>query len=260
MLRLTSLCSVTVFQIQSVLGSTCYTSDVGILGNGSVVVSNILRCSAAAGSETGSITECMAEKYPAYGSISETCLDCTTQVMMTNIGMRCLPNCIDDITTPDCTSCTPSLVNQWATTCDKGITAPSQDRSDDTTDGSADVLIDAVCNDSDKAILGNGNDFTSHSLNCMKNLTTFTSCLRATVPYFADISSECKSCASVAETDEGIIATDCGEICLQQPVDSSACDKCGDKWADAFEKQCLSKSSIRGLSIGVLLLLALFYI
>lgn len=221
----------------SVSGSTCYTSDTNILGTGNIVVHNILNCASKASTRaTGSITTCMEQTYPAYAAVSESCLECTTSVMDSTTGMDCLVSCINDMTTANCTACTPTLSSTWTSTCDKGQTAPSP----------TSAAEQPVCSSRDIDTLPSAAHFVSNSLNCLTNLGTFTTCLQTSVPYYGSISTTCKMCAEAQTTTSGISADGCGAICMQQPVGSDECSKCGSELATQFSVNCLDgqKSSM----------------
>ena len=247
---------------QAVASSTCYVSDVGILGSGNVLISNVLKCvSGARNNETASITSCMDEIYPSYGLVSSVCLDCITEVMEAPTSVACLPDCIQDVTSAGCNACVPNVVDEWESMCDSGIdvSTPSP-----TPDGSADVPpVNAVCDSDDESLIKSGADFVIPSLFCLQDLTTFQSCLATNVPFYGSITVGCKACASATSTSDGIDAEDCGSICMQQPASDDACANCANGLATSFDVECLhlaSTSSTKGSFTSRILLSAFIMI
>ena len=227
-----------------VTATTCYTSDTAILGTGNIVVHNILTCASKASTKaTGSITTCMEQTYPAYAAVSESCLECTTSVIASTTGFDCLTNCLNDMTTSNCTACTPSLSSSWTSSCDRGQTPPTLSTAAET----------PVCSSTDIDTLPSAAHFVTNSLNCLTSLSTFTTCLETNVPYYNSISADCKICAESQTTASGITADGCGAICMQQPVGSDECNKCGSDLAKLFSTNCLGgqKSSASLLSNSV---------
>jgi hypothetical protein len=235
--------------------TTCYTSDTAILGTGNIVIHNILNCASKASTKaTGSITTCMEQTYPAYAAVSESCLECTTSVIDTSSGLQCLVSCLGDMTTSNCTSCTPTLSSSWTSTCDRGQTPPNPSSSAEL----------PTCSADDINTLPSASHFVTNSLNCLTNLSTFTSCLESNVPYYNSISASCKICAEAQTTPNGITADGCGAICMQQPVGSNECSKCGSDLSSLFSTNCLGgqksshilSTSVLALSILITLLIA----
>ena len=220
---------------------TCYNEDITILGGQNVIISNVLRCAGHVGGQSGTITECMQETYPGYGLVSDSCLQCTTDVMLSTQGANCLPQCIDQLSSSGCRSCSPTLADLWASTCDKGVPAPPG------SSGSAEhSIVDPTCSQTDIRIVQSGSHFVMGSLNCLRDLSTFQSCLYGAVPGYNGISNSCKACAaSVSTVVSGmgtIQAQDCGAICMQQSADSSSCSECGGGIARSFDILCLHQS------------------
>ena len=220
--------------------NTCYKSDTTILGSGNVTISNVLRCASKAGNSSGSITTCMEETYPSYGTVTEFCLDCITEVMQSSIGEECLPACIQDLSSASCIACSPALVDEWSGACDQGLTIPDDSSG---RDGSADSPVVPVCSEQDKSLIQAGMLFVVPSLYCLKDLSTFESCLGDTVPYYNEISVGCKACASAMSTPSGIQAEECGATCMQQPVNAGECATCALQLASSFDTNCLSKEA-----------------
>jgi len=234
------LTSILIFGADHVSATTCYTSDTAILGTGNIVVHNILSCASKASTQsTGSITTCMGQTYPAYSAVSLSCLECTTSVIDSVAGLQCLVSCMDDMTSSDCTKCTPALSSSWTSTCDKGHSPPVLDTSAET----------PTCTSDDIETLPSAAHFVTNSLNCLTNLATFTSCLDSNVPYYYSISPGCKMCAEAQSTTDGISADDCGAVCMHQPVGSDECKNCGINLAAEFSTNCLGgqKSTTRAL-------------
>ena len=238
-----------------VTASTCYTSDTAILGTGNIVVHSILNCASKASTKaTGSITTCMEQTYPAYAAVSDSCLECTTSVIDTTSGLQCLTSCMKDMTTSNCTACTPTLSSSWTSSCDRGQSPPTLSSSAET----------PICSAEDIDTLPSAAHFVSNSLNCLTSLSTFTTCLETNVPYYNSISASCKICAESQTTAGGITADGCGAICMQQPVGSDECSKCGSDLAKLFSTNCLGgqKSAQAILSISMMtipLLLSLLF-
>ena len=232
--------------VSEVSAYTCYKSDKAVLGSANILTNNVLTCAEKLAKEGGgSATTCMEEKYPAYAAVSETCLLCTNEVMSSQPALECLANCIDDLTSSACTTCAPTLASAWTELCDKDMTAPTENSS-------ADI---PTCSASDISVIPSAASFVTGSLNCLKDLGTLSTCLNTAVPYYANVTAECKICAEAQTTSEGITADGCGAICMQEPTTSSECEKCGNSLSQSFNTNCLggTKSSAASLSVATII-------
>jgi hypothetical protein len=227
--------SLAVFGIISALvpltsGKTCYKSDRAVLGDGSTFTNNLLTCAEKMAKQgQGSATPCLEDRYPAYAAVSESCLLCTTEVVSSESGLSCLANCIYDQTSSTCSTCSPKLASAWTDACDKGLTAPTENST-------ADI---PTCRKEDISLIPSAQSFVGGGLNCLKDLSTFSTCLATNVPYYGQVSVDCKLCAESQTTSGGITADGCGAICMQEPSTSTECEKCASNLSDSFNQYCL---------------------
>lgn len=229
----------TVINSAGVSAETCYEEDLAILGGGNVLISNVLRCTSESSIAESGITDCMRDTYPAYGSVSDTCLECTTIVMESDVGIRCLPNCVNQLGASACIQCAPDLVEAWSHQCNVGGKKPA--------DHDTQENVDPKCTVADKQIVQSGSNFVVGSLNCLTDLSTFQTCLYGLVPLYNSISAGCKACASALNTQSNgqtIQAQDCGAICMQDSVDATRCAQCASGLAQAFDRECMSSASL----------------
>jgi hypothetical protein len=144
-------------------------------------------------------------------------------------GLSCLANCIYDQTSSTCSTCSPKLASAWTDACDKGLTAPTENST-------ADI---PTCRKEDISLIPSAQSFVGGGLNCLKDLSTFSTCLATNVPYYGQVSVDCKLCAESQTTSGGITADGCGAICMQEPSTSTECEKCASNLSDSFNQYCL---------------------
>jgi hypothetical protein len=217
--------------------SACCVEDMNILSAENVLISDILICSSKLGDSEHDITPCMQEAVPAFGSISNECVLCTNEIMYLEESSHCLADCISDLTSGSCKDCTPKLASLWKSRCDKGSGGPSNHVSHP-------INSTGVCTASDQSIVRSGSHFVIESMNCLKDLSTFRTCLYGVVPEYGEITPSCKVCAAGLSTtweETPLSAQDCGAICMQS---SDKCDGCARGIAKSFDSNCLQTTSL----------------
>ena len=217
--------------------STCYVEDMRVLGSSETLINNVVGCASHVSSSGGGITDCMIGLYPSYGLISEECLDCTTEVMESDTGIRCLPECIDHPTSSDCVACVPGLSELFNRNCNQGLVGPRQASVVHSASG------DNACTATDVEYMGSAQKFVGLTIGCMDNMAQFQTCIYYNIPRYNDISANCKACMSeqttFIATRTTVEAEACGALCLQQGVKSADCATCTAGLMTAVDRVCL---------------------
>ncbi len=220
---------------------SCTQTDMKVVSGSSDFIENILSCAAKAGGASGTISTCMSDVYHQFSSVSHSCLKCTKSVLETDIGITCLPKCINDATASDCQECSPDLLLKFRDDCI--LTLSVTPSSDATTSGGevATVPYDgSICNSNDLMHIMNGGGMNSlmssdviqcASIQLMGSHSDNASeCVHLSAS-LSTLSSDCQQCALNILSN----STNCISPCDQ----TSTCSSCSNTIATTFSSQCI---------------------
>jgi hypothetical protein len=205
--------------------NTCTLQDMSFVGSPDSFIRSILECSSEVGGESGSIFACMRDGHPQFPSVRRSCLQCTVGVLEADIGLTCLPKCINDISSSGCQTCTPGLITAFSNSCRIDL---SVNPNDGNTDG--DTTIVDKCTSLDITSIMNSGGITafvsSEVIECVP-ISGVPTCMTSV---FANLSSACQSCVTNILTHS--------ESCVGSCMQTNSCPDCSDSVSTEFASEC----------------------